>query len=119
MPERFRRGFPYGMPVRPSQIRAEAEDGAGKAREAAAMRDRYGELRLPVAIMAGRDDRVVDVGRHAIRLHERIPHSGLRLVPGAGHMVHHAVPERVAEAVEAVSGEGHADAGHGRPALAA
>jgi pimeloyl-ACP methyl ester carboxylesterase len=110
VPERFRRGFPYGMPVRPGQIRAEAEDGAGMAREAAAMRDRYGELRLPVAIMAGRDDQVVDVGRHAIRLHERIPHSGLRLVPGAGHMVHHAVPGQVAEAVEAVA-NGHRTAG--------
>jgi pimeloyl-ACP methyl ester carboxylesterase len=45
----------------------------------------------------------VDVGRHAIRLREEIPHSDLRLVPGAGHMVHHAVPGRVAEAIEAVA----------------
>ena len=46
---------------------------------------------------------MVDVGRHAARLREQIPGSELRLVPGAGHMVHHAVPDRVAEAVEAVS----------------
>ena len=63
VPERFQQGFPYGMPVRPSQIRAEAEDGATMAPAVAAMRDRYGELRLPVVIMAGSDDRVVDVGR--------------------------------------------------------
>ena len=103
VPERFQQGFERGMAVRPLQIRAEAEDGAGMAREAAAMRDHYGELPMPVMIMAGSDDQAVDVGRHAIRLHERIPHSGLRMVPGAGHMVHHAVPGQVVEMVEAVA----------------
>ena len=57
---------------------------------------------MPVMIMAGSEDQVVDVGRHAIRLHQQIPHSELRLIPGAGHMVHHAVPEQVAEMIEAV-----------------
>jgi pimeloyl-ACP methyl ester carboxylesterase len=71
-----------------------------------------------VAIMAGSEDQVVDVGRHAIRLHEQIPHSDLRLVPEAGHMVHHAVPGQVAEVIEAVAGEGRTDNSHNRPALA-
>jgi pimeloyl-ACP methyl ester carboxylesterase len=106
VPERFEQGFPRGMPVRPLQIRAEAEDGAGMAREAAAMQDRYRELHLPVVIMAGSDDQVVDVGRHAIRLHQQIPHSELRLVPGAGHMVHHVVPGQAAEMIEAAA-NGH------------
>ena len=74
------------------------------AREAAALQDRYGELRLPMVIMAGSEDQVADVGRQSIRLHEQIPHSQLELVPGAGHMVHHAVPHQVANAVEAVAG---------------
>ena len=116
VPERFQQGFERGMAVRPLQIRAEAEDGAGMAREAAAMRDRYGELRLPMVIMAGSDDQVVDVGRQAIRLHEQIPYSELELVPGAGHMVHHAVPQQVADAVEAVA-NGHHGIGRG-PELA-
>jgi pimeloyl-ACP methyl ester carboxylesterase len=106
LPERFQQGFERGMAVRPLQIRAEAEDGAGMAREAATMRDRYGELHLPVMIMAGSDDQVVDVGRHAVRLHQQIPHSELRLFPGAGHMVHYAVPEQVAEMIEAAA-SGH------------
>jgi pimeloyl-ACP methyl ester carboxylesterase len=74
---------------------------------------------MPVTIMAGSEDQVVDVGRHSIRLHEQIPHSELRLVPGAGHMVHHAVPGQVVAMVEAVSGERHADRSHSRPTLAA
>jgi pimeloyl-ACP methyl ester carboxylesterase len=73
---------------------------------AALMQSGYSRLRMPVTIIAGADDKVVDVDRHAVRLHEEIPHSVLRLVPGAGHMVHHAVPEQVAEALEAVSGAG-------------
>jgi pimeloyl-ACP methyl ester carboxylesterase len=106
-PERFQQGFERGMAVRPLQIRAEAEDGAGMAREAATMQDRYGELHMPVMIMAGIEDRVVDVGRHPARLREEIRHGDLRLVPGAGHMVHHAVPGQVAEMVEAAAASGH------------
>jgi pimeloyl-ACP methyl ester carboxylesterase len=102
VPDRFQRGFERGMAIRPLQIRAEAEDGAGMAREAAAMRELYGELRLPVVIMAGSDDQVVGPGRQAVPLHEQIPNSRLKLVPGAGHMVHHAVPDQVAEAVVSV-----------------
>jgi pimeloyl-ACP methyl ester carboxylesterase len=104
VPERFKAGFSAGMAVRPSQIRAEAQDGATMAYGVAAMRDHYQDLRMPVVIVAGSEDRVVDVGRHAVRLRDQLPHADLRLVPGAGHMVHYAVPGEVAEAVEAVSG---------------
>jgi pimeloyl-ACP methyl ester carboxylesterase len=66
----------------------------------AAMRQRYQELRdLPVTIMAGVEDRVVGVGGHARWFHDVLPHSELRLVPGAGHMFHHAVPDQVADAI--------------------
>src|SRR3954467_14566514 len=113
VPERFREGFPYGMAVRPSQIRAEAQDGSTMAAGVAAMRDRYRDLRMPVVIVAGAEDKVVGVGRHPVRPREQIPHADLRLVPGAGHMVHYAVPEQVAEVIEAVSAW---SAGPSRPA---
>jgi pimeloyl-ACP methyl ester carboxylesterase len=70
---------------------------------AASMQSGYPSLRMPVTIIAGKEDKVVDVNRHAVRLHKQIPHSTLQLVPGAGHMVHHAVPAQVAKAIEAVS----------------
>jgi pimeloyl-ACP methyl ester carboxylesterase len=104
VPERFRNGFSHGMALRPWQIRAEAQDGATMAFGVAAMRDHYPDLRMPVAIMVGSEDRVVDVGRHSIRLHEQIPHSELRVVPGVGHMVHHAVPDEVAQMIETIAG---------------
>jgi pimeloyl-ACP methyl ester carboxylesterase len=103
VPDRFKRGFPRGLPVRPSQLRAEAQESASMVPAVAAMQDRYRELRMPVVIMAGAKDRVVDVGRHAMRLHEDIPQSSLRLSPGVGHMLHYAVPEKVADAIEAAA----------------
>src|SRR4051794_13675972 len=78
VPERFKAGFSAGMAVRPSQIRAEAQDGATMAYGVAAMRDRYRELDImPVVIMAGAEDKVVDVGRHAARLREQLPRADL------------------------------------------
>jgi pimeloyl-ACP methyl ester carboxylesterase len=100
VPASFAKGFPRGMSVRPGQIRAESQDGVAMIPAAMAMRHRYQELTMPVVIMAGTKDRVVDVDSQAVRLHTDIPHSILRLVPGVGHMVHYAVPEEVAEAIE-------------------
>jgi pimeloyl-ACP methyl ester carboxylesterase len=103
--ERFARGFSRGLSVRPQQLRAESQDGTNLVPAVRAMRHRYSELALPVVIMGGIKDRVVDVGRHAIWLHREIPHSTLRLVPEVGHMLHYAVPEQVAEAIETANAQ--------------
>jgi pimeloyl-ACP methyl ester carboxylesterase len=115
LPERFRRAFPYGFPVRPSQVRAEAQDAVTMVPAVAAMRQRYQEgLRdLPVTIMAGVEDRVVGVDGHARWFHDVLPHSELRLVPGTGHMFHYAVPEQVADAIAAVADAQRARGGSG------
>jgi pimeloyl-ACP methyl ester carboxylesterase len=94
VPERFAKGFPHGLPLRPSQIRAEAQDTATMGSAVAAMQRRYRELRMPVVIMAGTKDRIVDHRK-------QIAQSALRLVPGVGHMLHYAVPEQVVDAIEA------------------
>lgn len=104
VPEYFRHEFPYGFPVRPGQIRAEAQDAASMVPAAAALRARYSELRLPVTIMAGIEDKIVDVDGHAVWFHDTIPGSELHLVPNAGHMFHYAVPEQVAAAIVATVG---------------
>ena len=101
VPERFAKGFPYGLLLRPSQIRAEAQDTATMVSAVRAMQRRYRDLRMPVVILAGTEDRVVNHRKHAVRLHQDIAHSALRLVQGVGHMVHHAVPQQVVDVVEA------------------
>jgi pimeloyl-ACP methyl ester carboxylesterase len=101
VPARFKKSFPQGMSVRPAQIRAESQDGVAMIPVALAMRHRYKELSMPIVIMAGTKDRVVKDSQ-AVRLHEEIRHSVLRLIPGVGHMVHYAVPDEVARAIEEV-----------------
>jgi len=103
VPARFANGSTPNMSVRPGQIRAESQDGLAMIPVAFAMRNRYQELTIPVVIMAGAKDGVVNP-KQPVRLHAQIPHSVLRLVPDVGHMLHYAVPEMVADAIEEAGG---------------
>ena len=103
VPANFTIGSTPNMSLRPGQIRAESQDGVAMIPGAIAMRHRYQELTIPVVIMAGTKDGVVNA-KQPRRLHAQIPHSTLRVVPGVGHMLHYAVPEEVAEAVEEAGG---------------
>jgi pimeloyl-ACP methyl ester carboxylesterase len=38
-----------------------------------------------------------------VRLHEAVPGSELRVVPGAGHMIHHTAPDEVMAAIESAA----------------
>ncbi len=100
VPERFDREFPTDMMLRPLQLRASAEDAAMMTPVTVELQRHYRDLNLPVAIIAGGADQVVDVGRQSQRLHEELPNSTLTVVPGLGHMIHHLAPDRVIEAVE-------------------
>jgi pimeloyl-ACP methyl ester carboxylesterase len=104
VPPRFTEEVPIPIMLRPWQIKASAEDAATMTPRVATAARRYPELRrLPVVIVAGAEDRVVDVGRQSARLHEALPRSDLRVVPGLGHMVHHGASGLVADAIEAVA----------------
>jgi pimeloyl-ACP methyl ester carboxylesterase len=95
VPKRFER-FPLAMSLRPSQLRANAEDTALMVPSAFAFQDRYKELTMPVAVITGSGDKVVNPGAQSERLADAIPQATLHTVEGAGHMVHYAVPELVA-----------------------
>ncbi len=99
---RFRREYSDAMALRPSQIRATSVDGALMIPGALGLRRRYTDLRMPVLILAGDGDKVV-WKRSAERLHATIPGSALRIVEGAGHMVHHSEPEQVVEAIQLIT----------------
>jgi pimeloyl-ACP methyl ester carboxylesterase len=100
VPARFQRDFPVGLMLRPSQINASAKDATHMIPDAVAMSSRYEELSCPIAIVAGDEDKVVDLRSQAVRLHGALPHSSLDIVKGAGHMVHHADPGRILQAIE-------------------
>lgn len=87
------------MMLRPSQLRANAEDASFMMSAAQSLRERYGELRMPVTIIAGEEDAIVDIEAHSERLHQDLPLSELVVVAGTGHMAHYAAHESVAVAV--------------------
>jgi len=94
------RDFPVWMTLRPHQLRAAAVESATMIPTAAMLGPRFRELRMPVMIIAGEGDRVARARWHSQRLHGRVPTSELRLVAGAGHMVHHTAPEDVKAAID-------------------
>lgn len=96
--------LPLGLTLRPSQVRATAADTALMEPGVLALGRRYGELSLPVVIMAGEGDLIAHVGKHAERLARDIAGSDLRVVPGQGHLFHYAVPEQVVGAVDTAAG---------------
>ncbi|WP_207102864.1 alpha/beta fold hydrolase [Paracoccus shandongensis] len=98
--------FPREMAVRPSQIHAEAAESALLIPSAAAMCRDYAALAMPVAIVAGAEDRLIDPAAQSLRLHRAIAQSSLHLVPGSGHMIHQTDPEAVMAAINAVFGKG-------------
>ncbi len=99
VPEHFDRLFPKELMLRPIQLRASAEDAALMTPSAMELADHYRGLTMPVVIVTGADDQVVDVGRQSRRLHEEIPQSEFVALPGLGHMVHHLAPDQVMQAV--------------------
>jgi pimeloyl-ACP methyl ester carboxylesterase len=100
VPVKFRQ-FPMWMALRPAQLRASAAESGLMLPAVFALRGRYNELTMPVTIMAGAGDRFVSAKRHSAQLHEELPQSDLRLVPGAGHMIQHLAPHEVMEAIDA------------------
>jgi pimeloyl-ACP methyl ester carboxylesterase len=99
--------FPKWMSLRPTQLRAAAAESGLMVPDALLLKRRYREILMPVWILAGADDRVVDTRRQSVRLHDAIPHSTLEVVPGAGHMIHHIVPEKLMEKIDAAAGTAH------------
>jgi pimeloyl-ACP methyl ester carboxylesterase len=103
VPAHFTAEFPLDLALRPSQIRATAGDTALMIPAAVTLGERYGDLLMPVVIMAGTDDEIVDVERQSKNFHRQLPGSELRLIEGGGHMIHHVVPEQVVESIDRVS----------------
>ena len=99
VPERFKKQFPLSMILRPWQIRATAAEAALMVPAAMKLRPRYGELSMPISIIAGMKDRVVTTERQSARLHNELPSSQFETVEGAGHMVHHVAPDLVLAAI--------------------
>jgi pimeloyl-ACP methyl ester carboxylesterase len=104
VPKKFD-GFPKEMAVRPSQIRASAAESALMIPDAFNFQDQYKNLEMPVSIIAGEDDRLIDIDEQSSRLHADVVQSTFHRVPGTGHMVHQTATGTIMSAINAVARE--------------
>ena len=102
VPERFKVTYPMALAMRASQMRAVDEEGAMLFGAAKALSPHYWKLRMPVRLLAGSDDLIVDTEEHTALLHEELDTSTFHRIPKCGHMVHHAATEEVLAAIAAV-----------------
>lgn len=103
VPKRFQESYSMPDALRASQIKSVLEEASTLADSAKTLSELYGELSVPVRLLAGSEDRIVETDKHSARLHRELRSSTFRNVPGIGHMVHHAVPKEVAAAINAVA----------------
>jgi pimeloyl-ACP methyl ester carboxylesterase len=104
VPKKFE-GFPKEMALRPSQIRASAAESALMIPGAFDFQDEYANLKMPVSIIAGEEDRLINIDEQSHRLHGNIAQSKFHRVPGAGHMVHQTATSSVMSAINQVSSD--------------
>jgi pimeloyl-ACP methyl ester carboxylesterase len=97
-------GFPKELAVRPSQIRASAVESALMIPDAFSFQDQYATLKMPVSIVAGEDDRLIDIDEQSSRLHADVVQSTFHRIPGNGHMVHQTATGSVMSAIDEVAG---------------
>jgi pimeloyl-ACP methyl ester carboxylesterase len=100
VPARFKARFPVEIAMHPAQLRASAEDTATLNSAAALLQPLYRKLRLPVCIITGDADAIVDADEHSRRLHEEVAGSALTILPGLGHMIHYSAPGKIGRAVD-------------------
>lgn len=86
--------------LHPGTLRTVAQEALHVAPTTFAAMRRYGELTLPVALVAGAKDRYVDSRAHTGRLSRMLPNATLFVAPGSGHMVHHSDTALVLAAVD-------------------
>lgn len=88
-----------GLALRRATLRANLRQVNALKPHLEAMAGAYPGLTLPVEILHGSDDRIVPAEVHAGPLAALLPAAELTLLPGIGHMPHHADPEAVVAAI--------------------
>jgi pimeloyl-ACP methyl ester carboxylesterase len=96
--------FPKEMALRPSQIRASAAESALMIPDAIYFDDKYAELKMPVVVIAGEDDRLINIDKQSARLHSDVSQSTFHRVPENGHMIHQTATSEVMAAINEAAG---------------
>jgi len=88
------------LALRPHSFRANAVMMLRLYGQVCEQAGRYGEIGCPVEIVHGAADTIVPATIHAIPLADIVARGRLTLLPGVGHMPHHAHPEAIIAAAD-------------------
>jgi pimeloyl-ACP methyl ester carboxylesterase len=99
-PEGYHAHIGAGLTLRRVSMRANALHRRNLLREITAQAPRYGEIAVPVEILHGDADLTVPAAVHSEPLSRQIPGATLSVLPGVGHMLHHADPDAVEAAID-------------------
>ena len=94
-----------GLPLlfRPSDFKSNASDIVNLKAEIIAMQDRYGALKLPMAIMTGSEDTTVSPEIHSKTLATEVEGAQLDVFPDTGHALHHVHQEKIIAAIDGMA----------------
>ena len=88
--------------MRPDRVSAWAHDETTLRGSLKRLSQRYSQIKLPVVIVTGDADRVVNPKDHAYPLHQAIDQSKLIVLPETGHQLPQTRPDAVIEAIQEV-----------------
>jgi pimeloyl-ACP methyl ester carboxylesterase len=92
------------MILRPHEFLANAQDLSHLKEFVRGQAPRYGELKMPVAIISGDDnDKTVSTEIHSRAIARQVPQAKLTVLPGVGHMVQFAATDIVVRAVDEIN----------------
>lgn len=102
-PPNYREEARVPLLVRPAAFQANAEDVAGLYAFVTDQSRRYGAIRTPTVIVSGEADTIVWTHLHSRSLERDIPGAKLILLPGVGHMPHHAAADVMVSQIDALA----------------
>ena len=88
----------------PKKVKWYSVDDALLNESLAKLSPRYGELKVPTAILTGDSDLIVPAQENSHPLHEALPNSTLTVIPATGHQIPFTRPQAVIDAIDFVAG---------------
>lgn len=100
VPEGYLSHIGLDLTLRPETLRANARQVNGLKPHVIALAARYPDLAVPIEIVHGTNDTIVPLEIHSRPLARRAPGARLTVLPGVGHMPHHADPAATVAAID-------------------
>lgn len=103
MPDRYPERAALPLALRPNDFLANARDVADLKANVTLQAHRYGEIRTRAVIIAGDRDTTVSPDIHSKALAAAMSNAKLIILPGVGHIIHHARAELVIGEIDAIA----------------